>query len=179
VSARMRLCSPNHGNGRPTSTWVSWGAWSAQCQTDKSALAKLAHVGDQRHLIGERSPRRQVSPRASSRTPSRNHINLHHTPLGFRAYSRLLDLPSQDISPFPRRLWSESPIEHTEGLLWSALASEQASRRTLPLDSVSPATGASELLLARRTRRISNPIWAKSPIKSRHPREHIDEHGVA
>lgn len=92
------------------------GAAWAQCQTGQEAMAKLTHVGDQRHLIGERSPRRQASPRASSRTPSQNHINLLRTSLGFHAQSSLLDLPSQRDFPILRQcFWSDTPIEDTEG----------------------------------------------------------------
>lgn len=79
------------------------GAASGQCQTGQEAMAKLTHVGDQRHLIGERSPRRQGLPRASSRTPSQNHINLLRTSLGFHAQPSLLDLPSQRDFPILRQ----------------------------------------------------------------------------
>ena len=138
------------------------GAASAQCQTDKSALAKLTHVGDQRHLIGERSPPRQGSPRASSRTPSRNHINLLQTPLGFQAAG---SAKSRDFAFLRPRFWSDNPVEDTEALPRPALANDQASRRTLPLGCLPPAAGVSKLLVGRRAQRIWKPKWAKTPIR--------------
>lgn len=142
-------------------------------------MAKLTHVGDQRHLIGERSPRRQGSPRASSRTPSRNHINLLHTPLGSQPSPACWICQVKEISPSYDDVSGQTPQLRTPRAATPGLGQPP---------SLKADPSARVCLSCRRC--VEAPSGQEDPTdmdtkvgknahQTRHPREIIDFHGIA